>query len=82
MANAKKTRWLVYIKATNKEGKTFFRKGQFRSRERLAQFEEAVRTGDVGWKTNPPDLKIVSYEIWLLQHMKKVSVRRSKKCDG
>ena len=74
MANQKKSGFLVIIRAMDKDGKKVRFQKQCRTHESLAKIELDIK--------HHKDLKVINYEVWQIVHLKKVPVRRAKKCDA
>lgn len=77
MANQKKCGFIIVVKAVGEGGKINLYQRQTRSPEMLAKFEgEAKR-----WEERKKG-EIVSYEVFKVEHIKKIHLRRAKKCNA
>lgn len=74
MANQKKSGFLIIIRGLDEEGKRVRTQKQCRTHESLAKIELEMK--------HFKGLKVINYEVWQIVHLRKVPIRRAKKCDA
>ena len=75
MADKSKSGYLIIIRGINGAGEKVRFQTQSRTHEKALYIEERIKKGLKG-------IVVINYEIYHFQHIKKVALRRAKKCDG